>query len=51
MDKKVLSKLGDYLLAHCEEIVGEWLTGQTGVAAAHPLWPGKNPFFDPAAVG
>ena len=25
MNKKVLSELGDYLLAHREEIVGEWL--------------------------
>ena len=25
MNKKILSDLGDYLLAHREEIVGEWL--------------------------
>jgi RsbT co-antagonist protein rsbRD N-terminal domain len=25
MDQKILSELGDYLLAHREEIVGEWL--------------------------
>ena len=25
MNKKVLSELGDYLLAHREEIIGEWL--------------------------
>ena len=25
MDQKILSNLGDYLLAHHEEIVGEWL--------------------------
>jgi hypothetical protein len=25
VNKKVLSDLGDYLLAHREEIVGEWL--------------------------
>src|SRR6266446_6664318 len=25
MDQKILSKLGDYLLAHREEIIGEWL--------------------------
>ena len=25
MNKKILSNLGDYLLAHREEIVGEWL--------------------------
>ena len=25
MNKKILSDLGNYLLAHCEEIVGEWL--------------------------
>ena len=25
MDQKILSELGDYLLAHCEEIIAEWL--------------------------
>ena len=25
MDQKILSELGDYLLAHREEIIGEWL--------------------------
>ena len=25
MDQKILSKLGDYLLAHGEQIIGEWL--------------------------
>jgi len=25
MDQKIVSELGDYLLAHREEIVGEWL--------------------------
>jgi len=25
MDQKILSKLGDHLLAHCDEIIGEWL--------------------------
>jgi signal transduction histidine kinase len=25
MDQKILSELGDYLLAHSEEIIGEWL--------------------------
>jgi signal transduction histidine kinase len=25
MDQKVLSELGDYLLAHSEEVIGEWL--------------------------
>ena len=25
MDQKILSELGDYLLAHREEIIAEWL--------------------------
>jgi hypothetical protein len=25
VDQKILSELGDYLLAHCEEIIDEWL--------------------------
>ena len=25
MDQKILSELGDYLLAHREDIIGEWL--------------------------
>ena len=25
MDRKIVSELGDYLLAHREEIIGEWL--------------------------
>ena len=25
MDKKILAELGDYLLAHREEITGEWV--------------------------
>jgi hypothetical protein len=25
MDQKILSELGDYLLAHREEIIGDWL--------------------------
>src|SRR4030095_13250620 len=25
MNRKILSDLGNYLLAHCEQIVGEWL--------------------------
>ena len=25
MDQRILSKLGDYVLAHREEIIGEWL--------------------------
>jgi len=32
MDQKILSELGDYLLAHREEIIGEWLRAVEGSA-------------------